>query len=493
MGHMTNSKHGAPRSGRGIPNLAHTPSNQPLHATAFTNRRLVLRAALCLLIALFAFAGTAGAAVYSEINSTITSHSVVITSQKTKKAETEILDPNSGKPINLLVMGQDSRDGAENSALGNGIAGGEHNADTTMIAQISADRSYVNLVSIPRDTLVDVPACTTSKGTIPARYNVMFNSIFAYGYNRDGLSGAATCAMAAIESLTGIHLDQFIIVDFAGMKKMIDAIGGVDVCIAENVNDEYTGLRLNKGLDHLDGTSGTMFARIRHGIGDGSDIGRTARQQYLIKQLLRQIKQKNILLNVNELYGFAKSALESLTMSSGLGQLGTLTGLAYSMRHFSVSNLYSRTAPIMTAPNDPNRVVFSDAAKTLWELMRAGKPINVDLSADAQTQADQLAQESAQSKSEADKSTSSDNSSDTSSNSSESTDSSDQQSEQNAAKPDPITGLISQSDGSLVDPRTGGVVDPETGVIRDAQTGSFMGIADRYLNHTICGIPADKL
>lgn len=490
---MANSKHGAPRSGRGIPNLAHTPSNQPLHATAFTNRRLVLRAALCLLIALFAFAGTAGAAVYSEINSTITSHSVVITSQKTKKAETEILDPNSGKPINLLVMGQDSRDGAENSALGNETAGGEHNADTTMIAQISADRSYVNLVSIPRDTLVDVPACTTSKGTIPARYNVMFNSIFAYGYNRDGLSGAATCAMAAIESLTGIHLDQFIIVDFAGMRKMIDAIGGVDVCIAENVNDEYTGLRLNKGLDHLDGTSGTMFARIRHGIGDGSDIGRTARQQYLIKQLLRQIKQKNILLNVNELYGFAKSALESLTMSSGLGQLGTLTGLAYSMRHFSVSNLYSRTAPIMTAPSDPNRVVFSDAAKTLWELMRAGKPINVDLSADAQTQADQLAQESAQSKSEADKSTSSDNSSDTSSNSSESTDSSDQQSEQNSAKPDPITGLISQSDGSLVDPRTGGVVDPETGVIRDARTGSFMGIADRYLNHTICGIPADKL
>lgn len=493
MGHMTNSKHGAPRSDRGIPNLAHTPSNQPLHATAFTNRRLVLRAALCLLIALFAFAGTAGAAVYSEINSTITSHSVVITSQKTKKAETEILDPNSGKPINLLVMGQDSRDGAENSALGNGAAGGEHNADTTMIAQISADRSYVNLVSIPRDTLVDVPACTTSKGTIPARYNVMFNSIFAYGYNRDGLSGAATCSIAAIESLTGIHLDQFIIVDFAGMKKMIDAIGGVDVCIAENVNDEYTGLRLNKGLDHLDGTSGTMFARIRHGIGDGSDIGRTARQQYLIKQLLRQIKQKNILLNVNELYGFAKSALESLTMSSGLGQLGTLTGLAYSMRHFSVSNLYSRTAPIMTAPGDPNRVVFSDVAKTLWELMRAGKPINVDLSADAQTQADQLAQESAQSKSEADKSPSSDDSSDTSSNSSQSTDSSDQSSEQNAAKPDPITGLISQSDGSLVDPRTGGVVDPETGVIRDAQTGSFMGIADRYLNHTICGIPADKL
>lgn len=490
---MANSKHGAPRSGRAIPNLAHTPSNQPLHATVFTNRRVVLRAILCLFIALFSFVATAGAAVYSEINSTITSHSVIITSQKTKKAETEILDPNSGKPINLLVMGQDSRDGAENFALGNQIEGGEHNADTTMIAQISADRSYVNLVSIPRDTLVDVPACTTSKGTIPARYNVMFNSIFAYGYNMDGLSGAATCAMAAVESLTGIHLDQFIVVDFAGMKKMIDAIGGVDVCIAENVNDEYTGLRLNKGLDHLDGTSGTMFARIRHGIGDGSDIGRTARQQYLIKQLLRQIKQKNILLNVNELYSFAKSALESLTMSSGLGQLGTLTGLAYSMRHFSVSNLYSRTAPIMTAPSDPNRVVFSDAAKTLWELMRAGKPINVDLSADAQTQADQLAQESAQSKSEADKSTSSDNSSDTSSNSSQSTDSSDQQSEQNAAKPDPITGLISQSDGSLVDPRTGGVVDPETGVIRDAQTGSFMGIADRYLNHTICGIPADKL
>lgn len=490
---MANSKHGAPRSGRAIPNLAHTPSNQPLHATVFTNRRVVLRAILCLFIALFAFVATAGAAVYSEINSTITSHSVIITSQKTKKAETEILDPNSGKPINLLVMGQDSRDGAENSALGNETEGGEHNADTTMVAQISADRSYVNLVSIPRDTLVDVPACTTSKGTIPARYNVMFNSIFAYGYNMDGLSGAATCAMAAVESLTGIHLDQFIVVDFAGMKKMIDAIGGVDVCIAENVNDEYTGLRLNKGLDHLDGTSGTMFARIRHGIGDGSDIGRTARQQYLIKQLLRQIKQKNILLNVNELYGFAKSALESLTMSSGLGQLGTLTGLAYSMRHFSVSNLYSRTAPIMTAPSDPNRVVFSDAAKTLWELMRAGKPINVDLSADAQTQADQLAQESAQSKSEADKSTSSDNSSDTSSNSSQSTDSSDQQSEQNAGKPDPITGLISQSDGSLVDPRTGGVVDPETGVIRDAQTGSFMGIADRYLNHTICGIPADKL
>ena len=290
--------------------------------------------------------GTAAAATLLDINGTIKDGEVKIIPQKGQK-EPKLIDPNAGKPIELLVMGQDTRDGADNASIGGGdTSEGSHQADTTMVVQISADRSYINLVSIPRDSLVDAPSCETSKGTISAQYNVMFNSIFANGYTTgDDLASAASCTVNAVNSLTGLNIQNFIVVDFNGLKDMINAIGGVKICIPSDVKDPYTGLDLTRGLHQLDGLAATQYARTRYSLGDGSDVQRTTRQQYLIKQLLQQALDKNIFTHTSELYQLAKSALKSLNISQGLADTATLAGLAMSLKNLNVSQCTPARCP----------------------------------------------------------------------------------------------------------------------------------------------------
>jgi LCP family protein required for cell wall assembly len=439
-----------------VPNLSHTSSNEPLHSTGFVNTHHARTAIVLVVTAVIAFAATFAGASYLDFFNTVKSTGVKTIAQKGQK--TAIVDPNSGQPINLVLMGQDTRDGSENSSIGGGTMADEHNADTTMIIQISADRSYINLVSIPRDSMVNAPSCETTKGTMAARGTVMFNSIFSAAYNYGGdISSAASCTTAALASLTGLDLSLFVVADFQGLKKMIDAVGGVTLCIPQNVDDNYTGLKLTKGLHHLSGTKATQYARLRHGIGDGSDIMRTVRQQYLIKALIAQVLSKNFLTNSDQLYQLVHTGVSALQMSEELANVNTLMGLAYSMRNFKTSNLYARTVPTEAYPADANRVQWASGATTLWTKMKANKPIALETS-----------------------STSTKKKSSSSSSSS------------TKGKVSATTGLITESDGTLVDPKTGGTVDPETGVIKDPDTGYSMGYADQYLAATVCATSAQK-
>lgn len=469
------------KSGR-VPNLAHTQSDQPLHAGGFIVSHRVATAIGLVLTAIVAFVVTFAAASYTDLSQTVSSRGIRIIAQNpAHKRSQDILDPNSGRAIDILVVGQDSRDGDANRLIGNGSTSstaeaGDHHADTTMILQIAANRTWANLVSIPRDSIVSVPACDTGKGTIPAQHHVMFNSIFSGGYSSNGITGAATCTMSAVKHLTGVDINQFVVVDFAGMESMINAIGGVDVCIPQDFHDPYTGLALTKGYQHLDGRNGTQFARLRHGLGDGSDIMRTARQQYLVKQLIRQIMSKNILTNANQLYQFATAAIKSLQLSEGLANINTLAGLAYSLRHFNVGNLNSRTVPTQAYPADPNRVEFAPGAQAIWKAFIDEKPLNSTGTVE-QEQKEESSGSTGDSSSESSTGSGSTGASSGS---------------QNAERPNPRTGLVTRSDGTLVDPKTNGTVDPKTGIITDPDTGYSMGIADRYLNTVVCGVPAKK-
>lgn len=456
------------RMGR-IPNLIHSGDPQPLHSYAFRSAHTVARGISLTLIALIVFLITFVAAIYIDLSRTTGARAIHVIATAAQKKSILPLDQFQGRPINILLLGQDTRSGAENRAMGGTEDDGEHNADTTMVLQISANRDYMNLVSIPRDTIVSVPACATAKGTIPESREVMFNSIFAAGYQKDGISGAASCTMQAVTHLTGIPLTAFAVVDFAGMRTMINALGGVDVCIPLDLSDDYTNLRLKKGWQHLDGTTGTQFARVRHGVGvgDGSDIMRTARQQYLIKQLVRQALSKSILTNSAELYQFAKAGINSVHLSENLADINTLMGLAASLRHISATNIYSRTAPITAYPADPNRVQFSEEARLLWKLMRSGKPVNGPLEENGHASS-----ASSQQAAPAKPGTS-----------------------HSAKKKETKTvgGLIRKEDGTLIDPKTNGIVDPKTGFIRDPKTGQNIGIADVYLNNVVCGVrPGDE-
>ncbi|WEV42510.1 LCP family protein [Bifidobacterium sp. ESL0682] len=308
---------------------------------------------------------------------------------------------------------------------------------------------------------------------MPARHNVMFNSIFATGWNVGGdIASAASCTMNAVNALTGLKLEHFIVVDFQGLQGMINAIGGVNVCLPTDMKDDYTGLDLKQGLQHLDGTQATEYARMRHGTGtDGSDIMRTARQQYLVKEILTEALSKNMLTNSAQLYRLANEALKSLNISSGLSNATTLAGLALSLHNIKPDHIYARTIPVVPAPTDPNnRVVWSNDADDTWRTLRDFKPL---------TQQDMPT----------DQSNSQNNDSQDTNDQSQNTDNNQAQQQ---GTPDPATGLITTSDGRLIDPVTGGTVDKKNGMIRDPNTGQYMGVANQYLNATVCAVPAQK-
>ena len=250
---------------------------------------------------------------------------------------------------------------------------------------------------------------------------------------------------------------------------MINAIGGVDICIPTRMTDAYTGLDLSPGMQHLDGSLATQYARMRHGTGtDGSDTMRTTRQQYLIRQLIKTALSKNYFTQTSQLYQLAKAALQSVQMSEGLADTMTLVGLATSLKNFNMNNLYSQTIPITPWVQDANRSQLADGADAVWEKLRNGQPL-VD---QTNTSTD---------------STTTDNS--TTTDGSTSTDGT----QTNGATSDGSTyndkiGVITQADGTLIDSETGGIIDPETGAIRSSATGQFIGMNNRYIEVTYCGV-----
>ena len=461
------------------PNVKEGKGNKPQHSLGYrTNHRV--RSAVCMVLAfILCLAASTIAAFWIDLNGRLTVVPQVASKNQHKAPE----DIYKGKTLNILLLGQDSRDGEGNAAIGGDNVGDladNHQSDTALVVQISADRTYANVVSIPRDSIVNAPSCTTSKGnTIPARYKVMFNSIFAEGYSQGGdVESAAGCTLTAVQSLTGLDIDQFVVADFNGFKSIIDALGGVDVCIPVRTYDETTGLDLQRGLRHMDGTEATEYARMRHGTGsDGSDIMRTTRQQYLIKTLASEARKVDIFSDLPKAYRLVTTSLSALQISSGLGDFQTLLGLGDSLKDLHPSNIYARTLPVEPWSLDKNRVVWSDEADTVWETLREGKPLNGSTDSDLQSQQtadqDQPSQQSPQSAPE-------DSTQDTSQNVTA------------TPAPDPHTGLITMPDKTLIDPDTGGIVDPKDGSIKDKVTGQYIGIADRYLFATVCAVPAQK-
>ncbi|MGW1089429.1 LCP family protein [Streptomyces sp. NPDC002596] len=265
--------------------------------------------------------------------------------------------------LNILVLGSDSRSGTKNAALGGGDSSGAR-SDTAMVVHLNDDRTKVTVVSIPRDTLVTRPSCPVSSGgTTPTAYNVMFNSAYSVG--------GPVCAVTTVERLTGVRMDHYIEIDFSGFADLVDALGGVTVTTAQDIDDDRSHLHLDAGTHRLDGTEALAFARTRHGIGDGSDLGRIELQQQLVQSLLKEVRDTNLLTGAAGLYKVADAVTGSLTTDTGLDSLGELRDLAQSLRNIPSSGLRTVTMPVVTAPSDPNRVVAQEpAASKLWASLR---------------------------------------------------------------------------------------------------------------------------
>jgi LCP family protein required for cell wall assembly len=262
--------------------------------------------------------------------------------------------------LNILVLGSDSRSGAENKKLGGGDSGGAR-SDTAMVVHIDEGRTEATVVSIPRDTLVTRPSCPLSSGGSTAvAYDAMFNSAYSVG--------GPVCAVKTVESLTDIRMDHYIEIDFSGFAKLVDALGGVTVTTDEDIDDEDSHLRLEAGTHHLDGEQALALARTRHGIGDGSDLGRIGLQQKLVKALLEQISATDLLTGPTRLYEVADAVTGSLTTDTGLDSLTELMSLGQSLRDLSSEQVKTVMMPVVTAAVDRNRVVADEPeASELWE------------------------------------------------------------------------------------------------------------------------------
>ena len=291
-----------------------------------------------------------------------------------------------GRAVNILVMGSDSRNG---QVVDDGTEG--MRSDTAMIVHLSEDRSRMDVVSIPRDTMVQIPSCKLPDGSEsdPSSYAI-FNSAFSTGAdnssNPDDVKFAAACTIKTVERLTNIRIDEFMVVDFTGFEKMVDSLGGVPMYVEEDVSDDKADLYLDKGCNTLNGAQALGYARARYSLGDGSDISRIGRQQQLVAAMMRTAKSKNLLTDMTSLYGFATSALETLTVSEGLGGVDKLAGLANSAADIGMDNINFITMPVEQDVYDANRVVpIRSKANQVWDALRNDEPVPEDavsLSAD---------------------------------------------------------------------------------------------------------------
>ncbi|MFE9899469.1 LCP family protein [Streptomyces achromogenes] len=327
-------------------------------------RRLLRTAAITLSLIVVLTAG-AGWLFYRHLDGNL--HSVSLDG----KGGTEKADAFGRTPLNILVMGSDGRTSTTDCRLGGGcsrtgVQTGA-NADVQMVLHISADRSNATVLSIPRDTMTRVPACRDgATGRATTGYYGQVNSALRYGPG---------CQVATVHRLTGIPVDHFVELDFSGVVKMSDAVGGVSVCVSDDVYDTYSHLKLSRGTHTLKGVAALEFVRSRHGFGDGSDLGRTVAQHIFLSAMIRKFKSAGTLTDPTAVYRLADAATKALTVDDGLGSVKKLIGLAADVNKVPARRITFATMQTAPDPADHDRVVAAPGAASLFAAIADDRPL----------------------------------------------------------------------------------------------------------------------
>ncbi|MFE4514350.1 LCP family protein [Kitasatospora sp. NPDC056783] len=331
------------------------------HKRVLSRRRVTLRRAARAFAALVVLGAGAGVFAYIKLDGNITS--VDIDSRLGGARPPAATDGS----FNILVLGSDSRAG-DNSSMAGGNTGDTARSDTAMVVHISQDHSHAQVVSIPRDTLVVRPDCVDAGGkTAPGAKRAMYNSAFE--------TGGAACAVKTTEQLTGLRMDHYLQVDFAGFARVVDAMGGATVTTTVAIHDKDSGLDLPAGEHHLDGQQALAFVRTRHGVGDGSDLGRIELQKQMVRSLLKQAGGAGLFTNPVKLWSIGDTVTKSITTDSALGSVNSLVGLGQELKGIGPDQLGMVTLPVETAPSDPNRVVPQQPlADQVWTALRTDQP-----------------------------------------------------------------------------------------------------------------------
>lgn len=273
--------------------------------------------------------------------------------------------PRYTNALNILLLGSDTRAG-RNAKIG-GI-NGCNCSDTIMLAHVSPGRGNITVVSIPRDTVVPLYACSPWKG-LPGQaadpYSVeRINATLA--------AGGPECVRTTVEQQTGIYINDVIELDFVGFQRVINDIGGVNVCLPFAIDNvatggEGSGLHLSAGRHHIGGRVALQFWRTRYNVADGSDIARIARDQYLTAQIVKGVLHKGLLRSPAKILKVIRDVAHAMTTDASDADL---LHIATSLSGISAKNVQFITAPWVSYPYDPNEVEFAQpqADAVFWAI-----------------------------------------------------------------------------------------------------------------------------
>ncbi|SCK11205.1 LCP family protein [Streptomyces sp. WMMB 322] len=306
--------------------------------------------------------GTAGYFLYDHFNGNISKVDV-------GKSNAAVTDG----PVNILVLGTDSRKGKGNGGYGDNASVGH--ADTTFLFHVSKDRTNATALSIPRDMITDIPDCPTkqpdgSTNTIPGQQQVRFNTSLGQSGRDPG------CTWRTVEKMTGLKINHFMMADFNAVKELSTAVGGVEVCTAKPINDPKSHLNLTAGRHTVKGEQALAFVRTRKSVGFGSDLDRIKLQQQFLSSMIRKMKSGDTLTNPSKLFSLANAMTKALTVDTGIGTVGKLTDLAKDLQRVNVKNITFATVPVVDNPDDPATVVLDEAkARPLFKMVKADKSL----------------------------------------------------------------------------------------------------------------------
>jgi LCP family protein required for cell wall assembly len=268
--------------------------------------------------------------------------------------------PPSAKGVeNILILGSQTRNGQQGGQAEFGTDPDTDLSDNIILFHLNAAHTRATVVSIPRDTLVFEPAC----GIVPAIPQAIIDGAMN--------QGGPACAVATVEQLTGIRIDHYVRFTFNSFRDMIDAVGGVEVCLKQPVDDPYSHLKLAAGRHYITGNEALDFVRTRHGVGNGGDLGRIELQQEFLSSLIQKVQHENLLADPVTLLRLADVATRDVTVDTGLGSVSALLKQAYGLRKLKTDDVTFLTMPTIPDPGNSNRLLPEyPEDDIIWQMLK---------------------------------------------------------------------------------------------------------------------------
>lgn len=290
----------------------------------------------------------------------------------------EVVPPDIGEyesGFNLVLTGVDTCEEKYKDLFGERCTGSDAEGtlnDVNLLVHVSQEPRRITVVSFPRDLMLPIPACTDEDGNV---HSAMSKQPLNTAYTDGGLN----CVVQTISQLTDQEVQFAASVTFGGVIEITNAIGGVDVCLANPIRDRYTGLDMAAGTHTVEGLQALQFLRTRHGVGDGSDLGRIGNQQQYMSSLARKMISGEVLGNVPVMLKLANTALSNLEASTSLANNPmTLVQIALAVKSVPFEDIVFVQYPTGADYADPNKVVPNEeAAAALWAAIEANAQLQI--------------------------------------------------------------------------------------------------------------------